>query len=777
MKNERWDAIEELFHAARELHGEDQASFLDQKCGAVGALRRKIEALLRGNEKPDGILNGAALEMAAAYMVTELGRAAMTGRSIGGYHLQTLLGAGGMGEVYRSHDTKLGRDVAIKILSRAFANDPDRLARFSREARVLAALNHPNIDAIYGLEEAEGIRFLVLELVEGKTLAETLAHVSGGTGLPLRSALNIARQIADALEVAHEKGIIHRDLKPANIKITPDGVVKILDFGLAKPVVVDGSMPELTNVSVAKEGGTREGVVMGTAAYMSPEQARGLTVDKRTDIWAFGCVVYEMLTGRVTFAGDTVSDTIAKILEREADWSALPAATPTHIRRLLLRCLAKDPKQRLRDIGDVRIEMDAIHELLPASEITAAPAGTNKTWLPWFALAALAVGVSVWEVRRPPATFENPLEHATFSRLTDWDGTEGAAELSPDGKFVIFLADKDGEFDLWRTQVGTGDFANLTADLPALAGPGATIRNLGLSGNGAYIWFSPAEARAQKPSDALSKTEAKLLVPLIGGTPRGFLGERSESPSWSRDDTRLAYFSNKPGDPMFVADRMGADARQILGDQPLGMHNHNPVWSPDGQWIYYVHGLDPSGKMDIMRVRPSGGSPERLTGQNAVNRLAMLDDRTLLFVGRAEDQSGPWLWALDVASKVTRRVTSGLEHYMSVAASADGRRVVATLANPKVSLWSVPMLLDRPLRIATSSRTRYRPCGRTLRASADHRCSICPRAAPATGCGGGKTERPRKSGGVWTRRCPSRPRFRRTDAASPLSLDGKVNGF
>ena len=228
---------------------------------------------------------------------------------------------------------------------------------------MLAALNHPNICAIYGFEEADGIRFLILELVEGDTLADTLAQRSSShakdAALPLERALSIARQIADALEVAHDKGIVHRDLKPANIKITPDGSVKVLDFGLAKAVGGDGSSPDLTHAPRRRRASARQGAVIGTAAYMSPEQARGLPVDRRTDIWAFGCVLYEMLTGRVTFAGDTVSDSIAKILEREPDWSALPATTPASIRRLLLRCLAKDPKKRLRDIGDVRIEIDA----------------------------------------------------------------------------------------------------------------------------------------------------------------------------------------------------------------------------------------------------------------------------------------------------------------------------------------------------------------------------------------------------------------------------------
>ena len=278
----------------------------------------------------------------------------LTGRRIGVYEIQTLLGAGGMGEVYRARDTKLGREVAIKILPHVFTSSPERLARFEREARILASLNHPHVAAIYGVEEAEGLRAIVLELVEGETLADRLL----GGPVPVAEALAIARQIADALDAAHEKGIIHRDLKPANIKVTPDGVVKVLDFGLAKVIAGDGSTADLTQSPTVTAGGTREGAVLGTAAYMSPEQARGRAVDKRTDIWAFGCVVYELLTGRRPFARDTMSDTIAAILERDVDFAALPSTTPPAITRLLQRCLEKDARRRLRDIGDARAELE-----------------------------------------------------------------------------------------------------------------------------------------------------------------------------------------------------------------------------------------------------------------------------------------------------------------------------------------------------------------------------------------------------------------------------------
>ena len=271
------------------------------------------------------------------------------------------LGAGGMGEVYRARDLKLGRDVAIKILPRIFTADADRLARFAREARLLAALNHPHVATIHGLEEFNGLPALVMELVEGPTLAEKLAQGSSlktQAGLPVAEALNIAAQIAEALEATHEKGIIHCDLKPANIKLTRDGNAKVLDFGLAKALAGDGASPDMSQLPTVTATALRPGAIVGTPAYMSPEQARGQAIDKRTDIWAFGCVLYQMLTGRTAFSGDTLTDTLAAIVEREPDWSALPGTTPASVRRLLQRCLEKNVKQRLHDIGDARVELD-----------------------------------------------------------------------------------------------------------------------------------------------------------------------------------------------------------------------------------------------------------------------------------------------------------------------------------------------------------------------------------------------------------------------------------
>jgi Tol biopolymer transport system component len=325
-----------------------------------------------------------------------------------------------------------------------------------------------------------------------------------------------------------------------------------------------------------------------------------------------------------------------------------------------------------------------------------AAVGTWKTWLPWVVVAALAAGVLLWEGRRPTA-IENPLATARFSWLTDWPGAEAQAEISPDGRFVAFVADSEGQFDLWVTQVGSWKFTNLTRDKSPLDSPSTLLRSFGFNADGAEIWYSPREARGQNPSLRPPRTEAKMLVPLLGGESRRFLSETSETPAWSPDGMRLVYFTNGSGDPLFIADRNGADARQIFLDQQTGAHSHNPVWSPDERWIYFVHGVDVSEQMDIWRIQPSGEAAERLTDQHAaVNLLAPLNARTLIYTARAEDGTGPALWILDVPSRITRKVSSDLQRYTSVAASRDGRRIVATVANPTSSLWRVP-LVDRPV--------------------------------------------------------------------------------
>ena len=371
LPDRRWQQIEDLYHAARERDAAGRAAFLQTACGDDEDLRREVEALLAEGDG-DAFLASPALELAAR----ELAAAGdpLIGRDLAHYRVLSLLGAGGMGRVYRAHDTTLERDVAIKVLPGAIAEDHATVARFAREARLLAALNHPHIAAIHGLVDAEGAPALVLELVEGPTLADHLASrtASSGSGLPFEEAIAVARQIADAMEAAHEKGIVHRDLKPGNIKLTTDRAVKVLDFGLAS--ASSGSDPRADGIESARRDGglTRTGIVMGTTAYMSPEQTKGERVDKRTDIWAFGCVLYEMLTGRQPFARATAAETGAAVLHDEPDWRILPPETPAAIRMVLERCLRKSTKERLRDIGDVQLALTGAftpHAFLPPASV------------------------------------------------------------------------------------------------------------------------------------------------------------------------------------------------------------------------------------------------------------------------------------------------------------------------------------------------------------------------------------------------------------------------
>ena len=372
------------------------------------------------------------------------------GTTLGPYQVTAKIGEGGMGEVYRARDAKLNRDVALKVLPDAFATDQDRLARFKREAQVLASLNHPNIASIYGLEESEGVRALVLELVKGPTLAERIAQGA----IPIDEALPIARQIAEALEAAHERGVIHRDLKPANVKVKADDMVKVLDFGLAKALEGDaGSDPSEAPTRTA--AATRAGVIMGTAAYMSPEQARGKTLDKRTDIWSFGCVLYEILTGRRAFGNETVIDTISAVLGREPDWRLLPEAIPAGVRRLLRRCLEKDSRRRLHDVADAQIELEDLERKGPETE-DFAPAErrtVDRSWfqalLPWALVVGLGVlAATLWIARSggsppTPETAHLSIELPTGHSLAG-QGEDYPLALSPDGRRLAYVADDGG---------------------------------------------------------------------------------------------------------------------------------------------------------------------------------------------------------------------------------------------------------------------------------------------------------------------------------------------
>jgi len=499
-----------------------------------------------------------------------------SGSRLGSYEILALVGAGAMGEVYRARDARLGRDVAVKVLPRELTSDPERLARFEREARVLAALNHPNIATIHGVEEKGDVRALVMELVDGETLAELCARrASGGRALPLKDALDIARQIAAALEAAHDKGIVHRDLKPANVKVNTAGLVKVLDFGLAKVSQArDGTSEAAVTLAAA---GTLEGAMLGTAAYMSPEQARGFPVDQSVDVWAFACVLYELLTGRRAFEAPTLSDTIAAVLEHEPDWAKLPATVPGPVRRLLQRCLNKDPRQRLRDIGAVRILVeDALVAVDPASGtgLDAQAARPRRTALAWvvagLAGAALALGATaayLWT--RPPPLGETLRVSITAPGPIS---PQLSGAISPDGRHLAFVATgPSGRSMLW---VRTLDSLE--------------PRELSGTEGAAHPFWSP---------DNLSLgfiAEAKLKrVELAGGPVQTLADAVRAGGSWSRDG--IIVFT-PPGDKLAAVPAAGGPTTTLLtidpakGQQALRW----PDFLPDGRhFLYYAMGGEP----------------------------------------------------------------------------------------------------------------------------------------------------------------------------------------
>jgi Tol biopolymer transport system component len=504
------------------------------------------------------------------------------GTRLGAYDVLALIGAGGMGEVYRAKDSRLHREVALKVLPDLWASDPDRLARFEREARLVASLNHPNIAAIHGLEDVDGTRILVLELVEGETLADRLARSedralpntgSAGVSTPaitVEDALTIAIQIADALEAAHEKGVIHRDLKPANIKITPEGKVKVLDFGLAKALEGEGAAADVSQSPTLSFAATRMGVILGTAAYMSPEQAKGRTVDKRTDIWAFGCVLYEMLAGRPAFPGDDVSEILASVLKSPPALDLLPADIHPKVRDVLGRCLEKDSKKRFRDIGDVRCELEQVLADPRGTLIPPAAGGSQsppRPMLPWFVtaavLAAIVAGAAVWYLKPEVA---EPAPIARFNYVLPQDQV-----FRSTGRPVVALS-PDGRHFVYNTMGGLYLRSMDAPNARLIPGTEENLSNPFFSPDGQWIaFFSFADSQLKK-------------VPIAGGTPVA-LGAATNpfDAIWEADNTIVF---GQPEGIMRVSANGGTP--ELLVATGKNEQVHGPRMLPGGQWVLFT---------------------------------------------------------------------------------------------------------------------------------------------------------------------------------------------
>jgi serine/threonine-protein kinase len=506
------------------------------------------------------------------------------GSILGPYTVSGPLGKGGMGEVWRARDTRLGRDVAIKALPAQFAVDPDRLARFEREAKVLASLNHPNIAAIYGLEHVDGQQFLVLELVDGETLAQRLERGP----LPLQEALRLALQIADAIEAAHEREIIHRDLKPANIKITPDDKVKVLDFGLAKAFEGNGTEGGVLDSPTLSLAATAQGVILGTAAYMSPEQARGQAVDRRTDIWAFGCVLYEMLTGRHAFRGDHVSDILASVLAREPEYADLPASLPPRLTDALRRCLEKNPKRRWQAIGDLRVELDQILADPTGGVVVAPPPRRNPlTLLLTAGAAALVAASAAWFLKPTAPAPPKPIVRFSFNAATGFQLFRGSSRsvfaLSPDGRRLAY-------------NMVNGIYLRTMDSLTSRLIPGTetTSANIFFSPDGEWLayWSAPASA-FQK-------------IAISGGAPVTIAPASNPlGASWGRDGNIL--FGEADG--IWRVSAEGGTPQLLFKTKELGFVS-SPTLLPDGKTILYsltrATGATRWDQADLVAQQPGG---------------------------------------------------------------------------------------------------------------------------------------------------------------------------
>ena len=753
---ERWARIKAIFQEALERPPSDRHSFIRQTCGADSALCAEVESLLSAHESAGDFAERPAIESIKAEGRRPLEAVARTlrpGDRFGGNDIVGFISAGGMGEVYRARDPHLGRDVAIKLLPPAFTDHAERLARFEREARVLAALNHPNIGAIYGLVNADGLRGLVLELVEGETLAERIQRGP----LSVDDALPIARQIADALEAAHDKGIIHRDLKPGNIKITPDGVVKVLDFGLAKALDDDESAPDAVHDPTVTQGDAGRGVVLGTAAYMSPEQACGKKVDRRTDVWAFGVVLFEILTGRRPFSGETISETLASVLKTDPEWHALPVTLPPHLRRLLRRCLEKDQKRRLQAIGDARIEIDDFLQDDPelSVAVTSPPARRRYPVLAWMAVGAGAIALALavlaragWRDTPTPATMRLSVGLGADVSLPSAPAAPAIA-LSGDGRLLAFVARKGGS---GNPQLYLRRLDQLQAT--ALAGTD-NAESPFFSPNGQWIaFFSSGKLKkisvagglpitlcdapngrggtwADDDTIVFSPSQGRnvhlLRVPAAGGIPTSLIslddGEVTQRwPQVLPDGTAVLFTSSSsPGDfseANLVLQPWRGGQRKII--QRGGYHGR---YLSSGHLIYIREGKLYAARFDRDRMEIVGQPVVVLEGlaSNADTggaQFAISANGTLVYVPGHSVGSGAQIHWMDRHGQTTPLRTP-VVNWSNLRFSPDGHRLAMQIAAPGPSdIWIYEWMRDTMTRLTSDpvfdSKPVWSPDGRRI---------------------------------------------------------------
>ena len=647
MDQERWRRVQGLFHAALGLEAGVRQGFLEIECGVDIELQHQVELLLAREPDAGSFLETPAPGYAAtAPPVPSL----LPGAQLGPYRIVGPLGSGGMGEVYRAHDGKLGRDVALKILPSEFARDAERLARFRREARTVASLNHPNIAAIYGLEECGAEDYLVLELVEGETLHGPVS---------IEKALDYAGQVAEGLEAAHQQGIIHRDLKPANIKVTPQGRVKILDFGLAKAVARPAGNHEPQPEPALKPDDTLASQILGTPGYMSPEQTLGNPVDARTDIWAFGCVLYELLTGKRAFPGESQRDTIAAVLEGEPDWRDLPARTPAKIRELLYHCLQKEPERRLARMADARGTIEAVRR--GRNLWRAAAIGV--------AAAAVAGGSALW-VRGP----DRAADRSQWIQLTRFPDSVTQPALSPDGRTLAFIRGA-GTFmtggQIYVKQLPDGDPVQVTHDDQLKMSPA----------------FSPDGARVAYTTLNFPWSWDTAVVPAGGGASQLFL--RNASGLVWTDRRRVLFSEIKMGAHMGLVtaeeNRRGERDVYVPTDEPAMAHRS--YLSPDRKWVLAVE-MDVDHLWLPCRVVPADGSSQghRVGPAGGCTFAAWSPDGKWMYF-TANSGGADHIWRQRFPDGRPEQITAGPTEEQGIAVAPDGRSLITAVAIQNTSLW------------------------------------------------------------------------------------------
>jgi eukaryotic-like serine/threonine-protein kinase len=706
------DRVEEICQEALDCDPSVRAAFLTEACAGDEALRSEVDSLLACERAANQFMAGLAVTVGPSSL--DGVDSTTPPASIGAYEVLSVIGSGGMGRVYRARDPRLARDVAIKVLPPQSLPDRDSRVRFEHEARTLAALNHPNIATIYGVEDSDSGPALVLELVTGETLADRLAKtLRRGVGLPISQALDVARQVADAMESAHERGIVHRDLKPANIAITPAGTVKVLDFGIASSLDA-ASMPS----SAGALATTRERFVLGTPGYMSPEQAQGLPVDKRSDIWAFGCVLYEMLTGSRAFGGDTTSSTLAAVMSREPDWDALPSETPLAIRQLLRRCLTKEYKRRLADIADARLDLDDATTARADSTSTSRARWTRRRAVVWgTVVVAVSAAVVALALMRSPESTPRAVRF-DISVPQSRNALNTGLALSPDGAHLAFVApNESGEDVLWLRRMDTLDATPLVGtenayapiwspDSQAIAFfAGGQLKRVSASGGPVQVLCEAVAPAAPEPVATWNPRDDILFAQTFGPLLRVSADGGTPTPATTIDATRQEFGHYNPvflpdGEHfLYWAGALGNNAGLFIGSlqyrerTPLAATSEAKAVSANGVVFFLEKGVLNTRVLDVDRMQLTASS---VTVAERVAAVSVAHDGTMAY--REMSDARRRLTWFDRTGKRLGTVGSGA-NYEAPALSPDGRHIAAGRDG---DIWLIDALRGSENRLTTN---------------------------------------------------------------------------